>query len=126
MKRLGKQRVETMQIMTALLVPGAGWSNHPVTKMWGGHEASLLHYQEAVCNEWVNVRGYQDTCLEKTRAIFETHTPMWGTNDDVPPWFGDVELHLAHQSNLVRKNREFYKPIFPDVQEGLEYIYPVD
>jgi hypothetical protein len=115
-----------MQIMRALLVPGAGYSNHPVTKMWGGHEESLLHYQEAICHEWVDVRGYQDTCLEKTYTIFETYAPMWGTNDDVPFWFGDVELHLAHQSNLVRKNRDYYKPIFPNVQEGLEYIYPVD
>jgi hypothetical protein len=114
-----------MQIMKALLVPNSGWSNHPVTKMWGGYEASLLLYQEAICHEWVNVRGFKDTCLEKTHTIFDLFAPMWGTTDDTPPWFGDVEFHIAHQSNLVRKNREYYKPIFPDAPEGLEYVYPV-
>ena len=30
--RLGKQRVETLQILKALLIPKYGWKNHPVVK----------------------------------------------------------------------------------------------
>jgi len=35
-RRLGKQRVEAMQIMKALLLPEYGWKNHPAVKMWKG------------------------------------------------------------------------------------------
>ena len=32
--RLGKQRVETLQILRAVLLPSYGWQRHPVTQMW--------------------------------------------------------------------------------------------
>ena len=34
--RLGKQRVETLQILRALELPDYGWANHPVVTMWRG------------------------------------------------------------------------------------------
>lgn len=123
--RLSKQRDETLLIMRALLVPGAPWSEHPVVKMWGGHEACLLRYQEVLCRAVIEIHNQPDEYLERTHTIFDMYQPPWGTTDDVPRWFGDVEFHIAHQSNLVRKNREYYKPIFPDVPEDLEYVYPV-
>ena len=33
-KRLGKQRVEVIQIVRALTVPGYAWSSHPAVLMW--------------------------------------------------------------------------------------------
>ena len=46
-QRLGKQRVETLQIMQTIagLSRGKGWINHPATKMWIGHESYLMLYQ---------------------------------------------------------------------------------
>src|SRR4051794_10899397 len=36
-RRLGKQRVETMQVLRALVFPSyRGWKNHPATRMWRG------------------------------------------------------------------------------------------
>ncbi|MFP3464126.1 pyrimidine dimer DNA glycosylase/endonuclease V [Leifsonia sp. SIMBA_070] len=32
--RMGKQRVEALQVLRAITVPGYGWRNHPVAKMW--------------------------------------------------------------------------------------------
>src|SRR3954469_7896888 len=32
--RLGKQRVETLQVLRALELPDYGWANHPVATMW--------------------------------------------------------------------------------------------
>lgn len=32
--RLGKQRVETIQVQRGLVVPGYGWRHHPAVKMW--------------------------------------------------------------------------------------------
>jgi len=120
-QRLGKQRVETLQIMTALMT-GKGWVNHPATLMWRRYEWALLRYQEAVCAEW-RYRGYQDTCLEKTRYIYDRHR-RWVEEKIWPHWIGDEAFHLAHQSNLIRKDPEHYRNFFLDLRDDLPYIYP--
>jgi hypothetical protein len=63
--RLGKQRVETLQVMRALTIPNYGWRHHPVVRMWRGFRPALMAYQDAVCDEWER-RGHADTCREKT------------------------------------------------------------
>lgn len=121
-QRLAKQRVETMQIMTAL-VHGGGWSNHPVTKMWRGYEYALMSYQQAICDEWVS-RGHSDSCLEKTREIF-MQLPAEQRLPHVPPWLGKKKLHSLHRANLLRKSpmhyHQYHWPELP--AEG--YWYPV-
>ena len=131
MKRLGKQRVETMQILKALLT-GTGWVNHPATKMWAGHTLALLDYQLAVCDEWTHVRGYKDTCADKTIALVQEHVPASDCDTfflsgsyDAPAWLGDESFHISHQSNLLRKDQEFYGPQFPGVPDDLDYVWPV-
>lgn len=122
-KRLGKQRVETLQIMTALLT-GRGWISHPATKMWAGYEWSLLQYQEAVCDEWTRQGGFEDTCLEKTRAMYFAHRGDCDRGKD--PWWNDIDvLHLSHQSNLIRKDPKYYALQFPGVAPDLPYYWPV-
>lgn len=121
-KRLGKQRVETLQIMKALTL-GVGWVHHPVVKMWRGFEWKLLEYQNAICEEWVCNFGFKDTCLEKTMDLYF----KWSNGHDnhsAPPWLGNEEFHYAHRSNLVRKNPEYYSKFFPDVTDFVPYIYP--
>ncbi|WP_169805263.1 MSMEG_6728 family protein, partial [Nocardiopsis trehalosi] len=51
-RRLGKQRVETLQVLRALVWPRYGWQNHPVTAMWRGFVPALVGYGVAVCREW--------------------------------------------------------------------------
>ena len=122
MKRLGKQRVETMQIVKTILTPDQrGWQNHPAVNMWRGYLGALLDYQTAICYEWVVNRGYKDTCLEKTEALLHNH-PL---TDDYPDWLGDSEIHTSHQSNLVKKDPIFYKAVFPNVPDNIEYVWPV-
>ena len=69
-QRLGKQRVETLQIMKALAGLSKGWTNHPATRMWRGHEYALLCYQHYTVEEWKR-RGYKDTCWDKTKAVYD-------------------------------------------------------
>lgn len=130
-QRLGKQRVENLQILSALLVPGAGWSNHPAARMWSGHELALLDYQLAICDEWAVVRGYRDTCAEKATQIVAQGQPrevqayLQGRVLPVmPEWLGDEAFHRSHQSNLVRKDPVHYGPQFPGVPDDLEYVWP--
>lgn len=68
-QRLGKQRVETAQILLCnLVIPDSdgavltGWRNHPAVKMWHGHEVALAHYGIASCIEWKR-RGYTDRLM---------------------------------------------------------------
>ena len=120
-QRLGKQRVETLQIMKALLDSSYGWQNHPAVKMWRGHEMYLYLYQEAICNEWTG-RGYKDTCLQKTRALILEQPPVGITK---PAWLGIESIHKSHRSNLTRKFPEWYSE-FWDVANDMPYVWPTE
>src|SRR3954451_13206472 len=63
--RLGKQRVETLQVLRALELPDYGWASHPVVRMWRGRTAALVVYGRAMVREW-RARGFADS----------THTPI--------------------------------------------------
>jgi hypothetical protein len=58
--RLGKQRVEAIQILKTIS-NGGGWAKHPAIRMWRNHEESLILYGLAICDEWIS-RGYKDGC----------------------------------------------------------------
>jgi hypothetical protein len=122
-RRLGKQRVENLQILGALL-EGRGWTNHPATKMWRSYEWSLVMYQDAIHHEWVNLRKFTDTCMEKTVNLYFKHR-IEPEPDREPWWLGDWAFHFSHQSNLVRKDPIYYTPYFPDVPDDIEYVWPV-
>lgn len=119
-QRLGKQRVETLQVLRALSGQTAGWVNHPATIMWRGYEPALIAYGVAICDEWVTGRGYRDTCKDK---ILSFHNFFPGELV-APHWLGDDAFHLAHKSNLIRKAPDFYTPLFPGVPDDLPYIWP--
>lgn len=127
-RRLGKQRVETLQVMRALTVPGYGWQRHPVTAMWRGHRPALMAYQAATCETWA-ARGFADTCLAKTMATLDeapvdAEAYLSGTYDQ-PPWLGREDVHLSHRSKLLAKFPEFYRDRFGDDPDDLEYVWPV-
>jgi Pyrimidine dimer DNA glycosylase len=136
-KRLGKQRVETLQIFQVLVrlrwrrsadrtvnvieeFEPKGWRNHPAVLGWKGYEASLLDYQRAVCAEWTG-RGFADTCRASTEGLFAASGLPGGTAR--PPWAEDPAVHRSHRSNLIRKDPDFYGPLFPGVPADLEYVW---
>lgn len=123
-QRLGKQRVEVLQLLNAIRGGGKGWANHPAARMWRGHELSLAHYGLIVCKVWRDERGYRDTCYGKIRDLVGEATNEELMASSKPDWFGDVDFHRAHQSNLVRKKPEHYGPLFVGVPDNLEYIWP--
>ena len=125
-QRLGKQRVETLQIMKALAGLSKGWVNHPATRMWRGYESALLDYQMYTVREW-KARGYKDTCWEKTCAVYSEH---FGSIPDlstvrIPHWVGDNRVHDSHKSALVFKDPVWYSVIYPFVKGEYNYYWPV-
>ena len=118
-QRLGKQRVETLQILRALAGFTQGWVNHPATRMWRGHAHALGEYGIAMCEEWRR-RGYADTCEIKIRYL----RAIIDGEQSLPTWLGDDAVHLSHRSNLIRKAPVFYGPLFPDTPNNLPYLWP--
>lgn len=118
--RLGKQRVETYQIMTALCT-GRGWIHHPAVKMWAGYENALFDYQAAICRAWIKL-GFDETCWVKTMRVLESSDIP--RSDARPPWLGSEAFHRSHQSNLIRKDPDHYGPLFPGVPSDLDYLWP--
>lgn len=121
--QLGKQRVENLQILKALLLPEYGWKNHPAVKMWEGYELSLITYQFAVCDEWTS-RGYKDTCKEKTMQLYVQNVPPPYNNNSHPNWLGENKLHASHRSNLLRKDPEWYGQFGWTEPNDLPYFWP--
>ncbi|MBB2945766.1 hypothetical protein FB565_005524 [Actinoplanes lutulentus] len=131
-KRLGKQRVETIQVLRGLIQPGYGWRHHPAVKMWQGYEEALVRYGLDICAAWT-ATGRADTCaatlLTDLRAATGITTIRTAAElsaaGEMPPWLGDEPLHKSHRSALLRKDPTHYRPLFgPDLPDDLPYIWP--
>jgi hypothetical protein len=120
-RRLGKQRVEAWQILQTLLGKSHGWKNHPAVKMWRGYEKALILYGMQMCMEWKK-RGYVDNMEKRFRKEW---FKLESKKTKVPLWFGDRAFHLSHKSNLLRKDRRYYGPIFGKIRSDRPYIWPV-
>jgi Pyrimidine dimer DNA glycosylase len=132
LKRLGKQRVEVIQIVRALTVPGYAWSSHPAVLMWKGYEEALGRYGLTSCEVWTE-RGFGDSCAATIAAdlraagIAEIRSyKELAANDALPPWLFDEAVQLSHRSSLLRKDPEHHRPLFPpDTPRDLDYVWPV-
>tara|TARA_Y100000593_G_C4274774_1_gene319456 strand:+ start:819 stop:1292 length:474 start_codon:yes stop_codon:yes gene_type:complete len=103
-QRLGKQRVEAMQIINAIEgkprkdgKPYKGWLNHPCTVMWRDHVDALKFYCNIMIKEWIS-RGYNNTM-----EIYKVPTKII-----YPKWLHHSKFHASHRSNLMRKDYEYY------------------
>ena len=96
-RRLGKQRVEGMQIIKTILTPEQkGWQNHPIVIMWTPYVQALMVYTNTIINEWIK-RGYNNNMeLYKIGSII------------MPDWLGNKKFHASHRANLLRKDYEYY------------------
>src|SRR4051812_15797522 len=129
-KRLGKQRVEVIQIVRALTVPGYAWSQHPAVLMWKGYEEALGRYGLTMCEVWTEL-GFRDTCAATIVSDLAAAgvTPIrsyaeLALADALPEWLTDDGVPLSHRSALVRKDPALYEARFPGVAPDLPYVWP--
>ena len=120
-RRLGKQRVETRQIQTALQT-GGGWSSHPATKMWEDHIEALMLYGDCCIREWLR-RGYKNTMPLMITAEADQITDAL-RSIRMPSWLGDEDFHASHRSNLLRKDPDHYGQFGWTESPDMEYIWP--
>ena len=109
--RLGKQRVETLQILRALVIPEYGWQSHPAVRMWMGHVPALTLYGLAMVDEWVNRGGADST--RSNILEFAPEVEEHRSNVPMSPWLGDAALHRSHRSRLIAKAPDFYRNTYP-------------
>ena len=96
-RRLGKQRVEGMQIINAINNPKQkGCVNHTATVIWKPYVEALKLYTNTIIEEWIR-RGYNNNM-----KIYEIE------NLTMPHWLGKESFHSSHRANLLRKDYEYY------------------
>jgi Pyrimidine dimer DNA glycosylase len=130
-KRLGKQRVEVIQIIRALTVPGYAWSSHPAVLMWKGYEEALGRYGLTACAVWTE-RGFGDSCANTITADLRAYGVTsireyaeLAAAGALPRWLFDEALQLSHRSSLLRKDPEHYGSLFPQTPTDIDYVWPV-
>ena len=135
-RRLGKQRVETWQILNVLRgvdnegnpKEHKGWVNHPATRMWRGHAPALAYYGLLSCYEWQR-RGFNDTMATRfMHALWKLweEGQVYADPASTPvrmPVFLDAIME-SHRSNLIRKDPEFYQPKWPTTPDDIPYVWP--
>ena len=104
-KRLGKQRVETFQIINAILgrpkkdgTPYKGWLNHPCSVMWRDYVPALKLYFNMSLVIWEE-RGFTNNM---------SHELTGDSMIKFPHWLGNERFHSSHRANLLRKDSEYY------------------
>lgn len=118
-RRLGKQRVEAMQLINCITQINLGndpkgWVNHPARIMWHNHLDALKLYCNLAIAEWIN-RFYNNSMIQYKLP----------SNIKLPPWIGDKNFHASHRSNLLRKYPIWYSQFGWTEPDNLPYVWPI-
>lgn len=122
-QRLGKQRLETYQILCALRDPNYGWQNHPAVNMWRGYESCLAIYGLTICFEWIE-RGYKDNMYPRIENIWNEYSYEHQERER-PPWIGNPHFHASHRAMLFKKDPEYYSGFYGTFDPAItDYYWP--
>lgn len=122
-RRLGKQRVEALQIYETLYGKRLPWHNlplpltfsrinHPAVRMWRNHLDALALYYNLAVTIWAGM-GF----VNKLQLIPLDKEP------EMPPWLNGP-IHATHRSNLLRKDYNFYRRYNWIEPNNLDYFWP--
>ena len=142
-RRLGKQRVEALQIHN--IITGKqktnGWVNHPAVNMWRGYPEALALYHDSMIHEWV-ARGYKNSMAYLSPKASQSgvfypnvdyrlpsghHRLSEGkATIQLPSWVSDQALHQQYKTLLLQKDYQFYKAFWPTPinYKEHEFIWP--
>jgi hypothetical protein len=127
-KRLGKQRVEALQLINAIVqrkqlglhgpvgadgrrkhftskgIRVPGWINHLATLMWEDHLETLRLYMNVAIKAWCGRKNADGNPTKNTMKIVDIDKSKLS----LPPFIGDKEFHATHRANLLYKDSDFY------------------
>jgi len=130
-RRLGKQRVEVIQVVRALTLPSYGWRHHPVTLMWSGFEEALGAYGLVVCRVWREL-GSDDTFADTIGSDLaragvgplRSQDDLAAT-DELPTWAGRRSVAPQPPVGALAQGSGLVRPALPDVPDDVPYVWPV-
>ena len=103
MRSLDKSRLGNQIWREGITLIRGGWSNHPASKMWRGHEYQLGVYLLAGCDVLAERGKDYPEVRRKIKIEMEKFT-----DTGLPSWWGDDKLHSSHRRALLYKNFEWY------------------
>lgn len=112
MARLGKQRSEVKAVLAMTKDPA--FKNHPLARMWRGHEWWLLEYGKVICSEWLR-RGYRDSLYGF--FVYEQGLYTKGPKPVFPERY-----HRSNRQNLLWKSATYREEGWTEEpQEGTDW-----
>jgi hypothetical protein len=101
-----------------------GYIYHPAVLLWFNYLSALKHYTMVHIEE-CKARGMQNS-ITLGYEYFNKDAPICEVSSSVnyPPWTKDGDFLIRHRSNLIRKDKEYYAPIFPTVANDMQYFWP--
>jgi len=112
-KRLGNQIYRE-----CLTIIRGGWPNHPCSKIWANHKHALSQYALAGLDELKKRGRFYPHHIDTFQKYLES-SPDTG----FPSVWGFEPFHVAHRSNLLRKNFEWYSKFNWKESTDLNYIW---
>lgn len=117
MRRLGKQRAESLTIIRSIHGMAPGWRKHPAVEMWSDYSLALMKYYNTALAVFAARGG---TNVKLRRFPFEDIRAAV----IMPWWFGCEEFHASHRSNLIRKDPVYYSQFGWAEGSNLPYVWP--
>eukprot|EP01080_Neovahlkampfia_damariscottae_P001350 gene1350-11432_t len=154
-KRLGKQRVEAMQILNILLkrarIDGKMYTEEETkqllkentSKNWPFEIPREKVQKKIIKPSWSNhpVTTLWKDHVEALKLYYNCIVEEWierkynnnlelefidETTLDIPPFLNNEEFMIVQRRNMIRKNQEFYSKIFGDLEEKDGYMWYKD
>lgn len=127
-RRLGKQRLECMQILRLIAgVDRTVWQHHPATRMWEDYGPALALYMHCAIEEWTQ-RGYVNNLLSPRTVegtkMYEIPREWATCQVDMPPWLGHERLHASHRAALLKKDPDWYAQFCWSEPGVIDYFWP--
>lgn len=107
------------------------FGNHPLVRMWRGHEPQMLTYGLKLLERCTEVDQGIPMQVFTNKANLETLE--WALqvetsgefSMELPPWWGNEAIHAGHLSELIRQRPTHYGNLFPQHPDVLPVIWPV-
>ncbi len=120
MRCLDKPRLGNQVWREGITLIRGCWKNHPVSKMWRGHEYHLGLYLLA----GVDVLTERGKDYPEIRHKITIEMDKF-INTGAPNWLGNDKFHASHRSNLLRKNPGWFNQFGWSEPPDLPYVWPI-
>lgn len=129
-QRLGSQRNEAYLALKTIILSKTypdrkfPWQSHIICRIWKDYELQLFDYLERICYEWHDVRGYEDSVLEKSKKELLGWCCVNCKDGVHPKWLGNEKFHSSHRAALLAKNYGFYSKYGWAEKPEINYVWP--